>query len=411
VSVGTGLIPALIVNVRAFEVPPPGGGFTTVTCAVPGDARSAAVSGAVSSPASPGNVSRLLPFHCTSAPEAKFAPMTVTPPVLPAGNEEGLSQEIVGTGLPGGPIANVRAPELPPPGAGFTTVSCAVPCAAMSVAGNIAATCVGLTRMVARSFPFHWMVELGTKPLPKTLSPNAPLPARAFAGARKDALGTALLAALAVNVTAFDAPPPGAGLTTVTCAMPGTAISVARSIAISCVLLTNVVCRLAPLHRAVEPDTKLLPLRVSAMLPEPAVVLDGESDVTPGGGLLMVKASALEVPPPGPAFTTVTCATPAAAMSLARIWAVSCEPLTNVVARLLPFHCTVEAEMKFEPFTVRENPGLPAVTLEEESELKLGAGLAGTGFGGSVLPAPMQPMSSAAAAKASTKNNRRPHID
>ena len=229
-----------------------------------------------------------------------------------------MSEVIVGRGLPGGSIVNVRAAELPPPGAGFTTVTCAVPCAAMSVAGIIAATCVGLTWMVARLFPFHWMVELGTKPLPKTFSSNAPLPARAFAGARNAALGTGLVAALAANVTGFDAPLPGAGLTTVTCAVPGVAMSVARTIALSCVLLTNVVSRLAPFHRTVEPDTKLAPLRVSTMLPEPAVALGGETDVTLGAGLLMVKASALEVPPPGPGFTTVTCATPAIVMSLAR---------------------------------------------------------------------------------------------
>ena len=89
----------------------------------------------------------------------------------------------------------------------------------------------------------------------------------------------------------------------------------------------------------------------------------------------------------------------------------SCGLLTNVVARLLPFHCTVELEMKFEPFTVRANPALPAVTLEGESELTLGAGLGGAALGGDGPAAPVQPMSSAAAAKADARNNKRSNIN
>ena len=43
VSVGTGLfVPALIVNVRAFDAPPPGPGFVTVTEGVPAVATSVA---------------------------------------------------------------------------------------------------------------------------------------------------------------------------------------------------------------------------------------------------------------------------------------------------------------------------------------------------------------------------------
>jgi hypothetical protein len=44
----TGIGGTVMVNVTALDVPPPGGGFTTVTEAVPGDATSAAVTVAVS---------------------------------------------------------------------------------------------------------------------------------------------------------------------------------------------------------------------------------------------------------------------------------------------------------------------------------------------------------------------------
>ena len=77
---------------------------------------------------------------------------------------------------------------------------------------------------------------------------------------------------------------------------------------------------------------------------------------------LMVNLRAPDVPPPGEGFTTVTEAVPAAPMSLAKIAAVNCVPLTKVVARALPFHCTVEVATKFVPVTVIVNPVPPAPT-------------------------------------------------
>jgi len=62
------------------------------------------------------------------------------------------------------------------------------------------------------------------------------------------------------------------------------------------------------------------------------------------------------------------------AISLAKIAAVSCVALTNVVLRPLPFHCTVEPLTKFVPVTVRANAAAPAVALEGESEAIAGAG-------------------------------------
>lgn len=66
-----------------------------------------------------------------------------------------------------------------------------------------------------------------------------------------------------------------------------------------------------------------------------------------------------EAPPPGAGFTTVTASGPGAAMALAGTAAVSRALLTKVVGRLLPFHCTFESEMKFEPTTLRVNDGPP----------------------------------------------------
>jgi hypothetical protein len=53
---------------------------------------------------------------------------------------------------------------------------------------------------------------------------------------------------------------------------------------------------------------------------------------------MIVKGSALDVPPPGEGLTTVTLAVPAETMSAAVIAAVNCVLLTYVVMRLDPFH-------------------------------------------------------------------------
>ena len=54
--------------------------------------------------------------------------------------------------------------------------------------------------------------------------------------------------------------------------------------------------------------------------------------------------------------------------------AVSCDALTYEVALELPFHCTVDVEMKLDPFTVKVNPAAPAFALGGESEVIDGTG-------------------------------------
>ena len=106
----------------------------------------------------------------------------------------------------------------------------------------------------------------------------------------------------------------------------------------------------------------------------PTVAEAGERLVIVGTGLFTVKFTEFEVPPPGEGLTTVTETVPAVAMSPADIAAVNCVPLTNVLARALPFHCTVEPETKFVPLTVSVNADPPAMALEGEAEAKVGPG-------------------------------------
>ena len=125
---GTGL---LIVKGRGPDVTPPG--FNTVTFTVPAAAISAAAIEAVSWVAFTKVVVRLDPPHCTAEPLTKLVPLTVrVNPELPAVVDEGLRLVIVGAA--GGLMVNVWALEVPPPGVGLSTVTWAVPAAAISEA-------------------------------------------------------------------------------------------------------------------------------------------------------------------------------------------------------------------------------------------------------------------------------------
>ena len=72
--------------------------------------------------------------------------MPPRPPIALVGE----SVVIVGTGLF---TVNGEFPDVPPPGAGFVTVTLKVPAAAMSAAAIAAVTCVALTNVVVLAAP------------------------------------------------------------------------------------------------------------------------------------------------------------------------------------------------------------------------------------------------------------------
>ena len=128
-------------------------------------------------------------------------------------------------------------------------------------------------------------------------------------------------------------------MNTLTVAVPAFARSLAGIEARSWVLFMNVVVRLLPFHRTVDPEMKFPPVSVIVKPAPPTVALLGVSEASVGAGFcpaVMVKVSVPDVAPPGVA--TLTDAVPAFAMSAAEIAAWSCVELTNVVVRLLPFH-------------------------------------------------------------------------
>lgn len=105
------------------------------------------------------------------------------------------------------------------------------------------------------------------------------------------------------------------------------------------------------------------------------VGLAGVTAICAVGTWLTGKLTAFEVPPPGVALITVMLPLPGAAISVCEIVARNCVALTNVVVRLLPFHCTVEPLINPVPFTVSVNCVLVAKTLVGASVVIAGTGL------------------------------------
>src|SRR2546428_10977439 len=96
--------------------------------------------------------------------------------------------------------------------------------------------------------------------VPVTVSVNPGPPATAAVGLRPVVVGIGLVFVMPMlKVCGFDVPPPGAELSTVTCAVSAVAMSVAGLAAASWVAETNVVARAVPFHRTTEPLLDFVP--------------------------------------------------------------------------------------------------------------------------------------------------------
>jgi hypothetical protein len=89
----------------------------------------------------------------------------------------------------------------------------------------------------------------------------------------------------------------------------------------------------------------------------------------------IVKATGVEVPPPGDGVATVTPAVPTDARFAAGTLAVSSRVETYVVVNAVPFHRTCETLEKREPLTMSSKPLLPGRAWDGEMLDINGAGL------------------------------------
>jgi hypothetical protein len=126
----------------------------------------------------------------------------------------------------------------------------------------------------------------------------------------------------------------------------------------------------------------------------PARAEDGFTALTVGCGLapaLMVKLTALDVPPPGEGLETVKVAVPAATMSLAGIVAVRAVELSKVDVSGVPFQLTVEAVIKPEPVSMTVVAAAPAFAELGFALERTGKGFCEVVFEAGTDPEPPQP--------------------
>ena len=126
----------------------------------------------------------------------------------------------------------------------------------------------------------------------------------------------------------------------------------------------------------------------------PAATVPDVGEIDTIGTASIVKFTGLDVPPPGAGVETVTAAVLGVATSAAVIAACKVVVATRVVARGLPFHCTVEDVTKLAPVTVSVNAASPAKAEVGVTEATVGAGF---GLGVNALPLPPQPLRISAA--------------
>src|SRR5450755_4323859 len=188
VMVGTGLFATVIAKLTAFEVPPTGAGFATVTGGVPTAVTSPARTCAVNFVALTNVVVLALSLKFTTDVVTKFVPFTVNVKAPePAVALFGCNVVIVGTGLFTVKMAEF---DVPPPGAGLVTVTPGVPAVLMSLARMEAVNCVALTKVVARALPLKLTTDEFMKFVPITVSVKPPLPVNANAGCNVVTVGT-----------------------------------------------------------------------------------------------------------------------------------------------------------------------------------------------------------------------------
>ena len=144
-----------------------------------------------------------------------------------------------------------------------------------------------------------------------------------------------------------------------------------------------------------EVEMKFVPLTMRPKLGPPAVALVCNSEVIVGTGLFAARIGnvmELEVPPPTggfpvPGFTTVICAEPAVAMSMAGIVTVNCWVLAlKVTAAHMefippgdartqePFQNTCEVEIKLVPIRLSTKSLPPAVAVSGKTTVRDGVG-------------------------------------
>jgi hypothetical protein len=241
---------------------------------------------------------------------------------------------------------------------------------------------VELTNQVARGPPLNWITEVALKPVPVKVRVGAvAAPACTLVGASIVIAGNGFTIRYE---KVLDVPPFGgagggaAGFVTDIARVPAVARSDIVRTTCRFVLLRKVVVRFVLFTLTIDCGAKLVPVRISVAVPDPARTVVGEIELIVGtllGAGVIVKVRVVaDVPPPGELVKTATVAVPGLAIRLAGTCVVILLTLRKVVTRALPFHSTTEPGEKLPPVTVRVNAVPPACVVVGDIALSEGFG-------------------------------------
>src|SRR5262245_6734525 len=141
----------------------------------------------------------------------------------------------------------------------LTTTTSNVPSSVSNSSGMVASSSVELLNVVDSGTPSNSTTDDASKFKPVTVRSVSGSPCSAESGSRSVITGTAITS----KSRTFDAPPPGAGVTTSTSYDPGVATSAASIAAVTRNELTNVVVLATPSKYTTEVGSRFEPFTVS----------------------------------------------------------------------------------------------------------------------------------------------------
>jgi xanthosine utilization system XapX-like protein len=287
-----------------------------------------------------------LPLKLTTESPPKLLPLTVSMKAgLPTGVLFGLRELIIGGGL----IVKLAELEVTPP---ELTVTPTVPAVVIKPAGILTINWLVVTEVGVSVLPLKLTVEPPPKPLPLTVRVNAAPPAVALVGLMELIIG----GGLTVKLAELEVTPPEL---TVTATVADVEIKFAGMVTISWPAVMELGVSALPLKLTIESAPNPLPFTIRVNAGPPAVALVGLIELIIGGGLI-VNVTEFEVAPPELIVTgTMPGVTSRLAGTAAVTWVVL--PGDTVVVKAVPLKLTDESEPNPAPFTVKVNPGAPAV--------------------------------------------------
>jgi hypothetical protein len=221
--------------------------------------------------------------------------------------------------------------EVPPPGGGFTAVTAAFPSVEVRLAAVEKTIDVEVREVIETPavVPFQSTVVEALNPVPESVkTPDDPprMVVGVIPETETDGLGT-------VNVLPFEVC--WSGLRTEIVFVPATARRAEETVTpmVEAATELTAIDALAPFQRTVAPEANPVPEICTVVLPTPAVTPDGFKAVIVGGGLLIVRFTAEDVPPTGAGLTTVTGSVPGVERRLDEMIAVTVLAESQVVGR------------------------------------------------------------------------------